>query len=238
MSEASTPAITGYSPRRGKLSLAINAAGMAAVVFVALFFPDREDGSGAVLGSIASFAVAAFGLAALRQTRVFPRRSLPIHLRYAALAVLLGMAVGTANLLINYGLTHLDPRVRAGILRKVTVSSDWSMVVIAPVVEELVFRLFVLSGLVWLLGRFLKNRERVFPIALLVSAILFGFIHPPFPVPITEPVLMVHYVAVLLKSSAAGLLYGWIFWRWGLPYSMVCHGATNGIHILLSPLFF
>jgi membrane protease YdiL (CAAX protease family) len=43
---------------------------------------------------------------------------------------------------------------------------------------------------------------------------------------------------VVLKAGAAGLLLGWVFWRWGLPYSIACHGATNAIHLLVMPVFF
>jgi hypothetical protein len=29
--------------------------------------------------------------------------------------------------------------------------------------------------------------------------------------------------AVLLLNGAGGLLFGLLFWRWGLPYAIVCH---------------
>jgi hypothetical protein len=47
-----------------------------------------------------------------------------------------------------------------------------------------------------------------------------------------------YVVGMAAKSSAAGLLLGGIFWRWGLPYSIVCHSTANGIHLLLMPLLF
>jgi membrane protease YdiL (CAAX protease family) len=105
-------------------------------------------------------------------------------------------------------------------------------------VEELAFRLFALAGIAWLLARFVRNRERVFPPALIVSAFLFGALHILEPAPVTGTPAAVHMVGVLVKSSAAGLLLGWIFLRWGLLYSMACHSAANATHIVLAPSLF
>jgi membrane protease YdiL (CAAX protease family) len=52
------------------------------------------------------------------------------------------------------------------------------------------------------------------------------------------PTYVLDATVVVLKAGAAGLLLGWIFWRWGLPYAITCHGATNGIHLLVMPVFF
>lgn len=240
MAIAATSALseTSTAVNGGRWSTAADAAILALVVFAAVYLPDREDGSGAFIGSVGAFAAAFVGVAALRRSRVLPRRSPLALARYAALTVLLGAASGTANLLINYGLTRLDPRIHDAMVRKVTTYSDWSMIVTAPVVEELTFRLVLLSGVAWLLGRFMKKRERIFPVALVVSATLFSFIHPAYPIPFGDPIMLLQTLVVLLKSGAAGLLLGWIFWRWGLPYSMACHSAANGVHILLTPLFF
>jgi hypothetical protein len=42
--------------------------------------------------------------------------------------------------------------------------------------------------------------------------------------------------ALVLKYSLAGLLPGWTFWCWGLPYAILCHFAANAIHLLLQPM--
>ena len=52
------------------------------------------------------------------------------------------------------------------------------------------------------------------------------------------PAGLLDATVVVLKAGAAGLLLGWVFWRWGLPYSIACHGATNAVHLLVMPVFF
>jgi hypothetical protein len=37
--------------------------------------------------------------------------------------------------------------------------------------------------------------------------------------------------ALLTKYTLAGLPLGWIFWRWGLPYAILCHVAANAVHL-------
>ncbi|MGH9794241.1 MAG: CPBP family glutamic-type intramembrane protease [Candidatus Acidiferrales bacterium] len=45
-------------------------------------------------------------------------------------------------------------------------------------------------------------------------------------------------ITVVVKSTAAGLLLGWVFWRWGLPYSIMCHFTANATHLMLAPALF
>ena len=45
-------------------------------------------------------------------------------------------------------------------------------------------------------------------------------------------------VGMAVKSSAAGVVFGLVFWRWGLPHSMLAHCAANGAHLLLMPALF
>ena len=47
-----------------------------------------------------------------------------------------------------------------------------------------------------------------------------------------------HATGVVLKDSAAGVLLGWVFWRLGLPYAIVCHGAANAVHRFTWPMLF
>ncbi len=58
----------------------------------------------------------------------------------------------------------------------------------------------------------------------------------PFP---DAPALANDYRAALLaKYTLAGLPLGWIFWRWGLPYSILCHAAANAAHLALQDRVF
>jgi membrane protease YdiL (CAAX protease family) len=205
-----------------------------------LYFPDRDDMSGAVFGALFALAAAAVGLAAIAHVRPLPRRTVQQYATAAALVLLLGVALGAANLGVNYTLSLLDPIIHQQMAERWEQYSDWSMLVADPFMEELAFRLFIMGTVAWLVARFTDNRKKAFWIALITSALLFGLIHivgrPPMPV--DTSINVAYSVGVVVKSAGAGLFLGWVFWRWGLPYSYACHSIANATHLLLAPSLF
>lgn len=222
-----------FRPRTLK-SLVPAAATIAATIALLHYYPDQDDGSGAMLGGIGAFFGALLGLAAVARTRPLPRRDASQHTRLAVLAVGAGAAVGIANLLANYGLSLLDPAIREQMVTRWAAFSTWSVVLAEPVMEEVVYRLGLLGGLAWITSRFTSDRRTIFHVALGVSAVIFGVAHI-FYGGVEHPA---YAVGMAVKSSAGGAAFGWVFWRWGLPYSMACHCVANAIHLLLMPAVF
>lgn len=100
-------------------------------------------------------------------------------------------------------------------------------------------RLFLMSIVAWIASRFLNNARTVFLTALIVSAFLFAVPHLlGRPMPTHSALAALYASGVVVKSGVAGLALGWVFWRWGLPYAMVCHFAANGLHKVLEPMLF
>lgn len=216
------------------------AVAVAVAVFIALYFPDRDDTSGAVFGALFAFGAAALGLAAIARVRPLPRREVQQYAITAGLVVLLGVALGAANLGANYSISMLDPIIHQQMAERWQQYSDWSMLVADPFMEELGFRLFLMGTVAWLVMRITTDRKKAFLVALGISALLFGLIHivgrPPMPV--SEAINVAYSLGVVIKSAGAGLVLGWVFWRWGLPYSFACHSIANATHLLLAPTLF
>ena len=210
------------------------AGAIAFAVLLLLYFPDRADGSGALLGGLSAFIASMLGLVALARCRPMRHRTSAEHLRLAALSLGLGVAFGVGNLGANYGMATTDSAIYEQMAARWSRFSSLSVVVKGPIMEEIVFRLGLLSGLAWLTARFTDNPRTIFHVALGASALTFGIAHI-FYGGVAGPIYM---TGMALKSSIAGLLLGWIFWRWGLPCSIVCHSAANGIHLLLEPFSF
>jgi hypothetical protein len=63
--------------------------------------------------------------------------------------------------------------------------------------------------------------------------VFFATLHLARPLPDAALLATVYRAALLVKYTAAGLPLGWIFWRWGLPYSILCHAAANAAHLAL-----
>lgn len=219
---------------RSRREILLAAAAIGVAMGVALYFPDRDDGSGAVFGGIFAFIAAAVGLAAVTAVRPLERRSVADHGRIAMLSLGLGVALGLANLAANFTMAMLDPAIHASMVERWADFSSWPIVVSEPIMEELVFRLLLMGGTAWLTSTFIKNPRTIFLVALGVSALAFGTVHIFYGG--IEGAL--YSTGTVLKAAAAGLLLGWVFWRWGLPYSIACHSAANAIHLVLIPVVF
>jgi membrane protease YdiL (CAAX protease family) len=150
-----------------------------------------------------------------------------------ALSLIIGSTLGLANLIANYSVASLHAPTYVRMTGMYARASAWSGVFATPLLEEIGFRLFLMGGIAWLLSRSTEDRRTVFLVALGVSALVFALLHLLRP-----PAGLLDATVVVLKAGAAGLVLGWVFWRWGLPYSIACHGATNGIHLLVMPVFF
>jgi membrane protease YdiL (CAAX protease family) len=95
-----------------------------------------------------------------------------------------------------------------------------------------------MSAIAWLVMRLTKRTTLAFAIALVGSALFFALLHLARPLP-DDPALANSYRAALVtKYTLAGLPLGWIFWRWGLPYAILCHVAANAAHLALQENLF
>ena len=94
--------------------------------------------------------------------------------------------------------------------------------------------LFAGSVLGWLAARLLRNRRATWVVALVVSALLFGAAHLPAWLAAAH-VTFGLVAGVLVLNGVGGLLLGWIFWRWGLPYAILCHFVGDVVVQALGP---
>ena len=212
------------------------AAGAVAAVVVALllYFPDRGDGSGAILGGFCALIAIPLGLAAVATSRPLPKRSIAEHTRILPGTIGLGVALGIANLLTNYGMAKFDPNIHEQMIARWAHFQAWSIVLSGPVMEEIGYRLVLMSGVAWMAARVSSDPRKIFYVALGVSSVIFGVTHIAYGGVNTPP----YQVGMAVKSTAGGVLLGWVFWRRGLPHSIVCHCTANGTHLMLMPLLF
>lgn len=112
------------------------------------------------------------------------------------------------------------------------------------IVEEILIRLFIMSGLAWLINRFVfKNQEKpynnkVFVLANLLSALIFAVGHLPATIQIiglSFPIV----IRMLLLNGVPGLMFGYLYWKKGLKYAMIAHLFTHMVNqLILMPLLF
>lgn len=83
-----------------------------------------------------------------------------------ALSVLIGTALGLANITANYTVASLDSRTDVRMSETYARASPWSGVFANPLLEEIGFRLFLMGGIAWLLSRSTDDLRRVLLVAL------------------------------------------------------------------------
>lgn len=104
----------------------------------------------------------------------------------------------------------------------------------AAVIEEVLFRYFGMTAIALVVARRFARPDLAFRMALITSAAVFGLGH--------LPAFSIVGLVIVLFNTLAGLLYGSMFWHWGLAYAILAHfaaGSVRGlvIHFVGSRLF-
>jgi hypothetical protein len=109
------------------------------------------------------------------------------------------------------------------------------------VVEEVMMRLFLMTLLAWL-GSKISHTEDGKPtkvvmwIAILIAGLIFGIAHLPTATTMGVQLTPLYIIRALMLNSV-GILYGWLYWKWGLESAMLAHFATDiVVHVLGSML--
>lgn len=194
---------------------------------------------GWIAGGLIGLPLVVLGYLAASRCRPLRERSHSERAKLAAAALLAGVGVGALNLCANLGLAAADPSIRALLQEHFAGPMTWARVASVAVVEEVGCRLFVMSSIAWIAARLVDRPRAVFLTALFGSALVFGVPHLiGRPMPASSGLAALYASGVVLKSTAAGLVLGWVFWRWGLPYAILLHFAANGLHTELEPFLF
>lgn len=225
--------------RTGKESvLAIGGSWLAFVLAICLALPQPPSPLHVAIGSAAGAFLILVGFGAVTRCRTLARHGARQRAKLMALAAVAGAAMGLVLLLAMLFLSDLEPALRARFAGRVSEPAwrPWTLAFESSILEETTFRLFAMSVVAWLTDRLLRNSRAAWLIALAVSALLFGLAHLPAWLALTHPTVGL-ISCVLLLNGAGGLLLGWIFWRWGLPYAIVCHLLGDVVVQGLGPRF-
>ncbi len=106
--------------------------------------------------------------------------------------------------------------------------------------EEILMRLFLVSGVVWVLGRFWQNAsglpaDGAYWIAIFLVAVVFGLGHLPATRAITPLTPMLVMRAIALNGVAA-IIFGWLYWQYGLETAMISHFSADILLHLIAPI--
>jgi len=124
------------------------------------------------------------------------------------------------------------------------LQSRFSIPIVARVLyggitEELLLRWGLMTALVWLAWRFLQQRQGPVRagfvwLAIAVSALLFAAGHLPAASVLLGALDLPVVAFVMGANTAFGLLYGYLYWRYGLESAIIAHGLTHVVSYVAS----
>jgi hypothetical protein len=107
--------------------------------------------------------------------------------------------------------------------------------------EEILMRLFLVSGLVWILSRFWQDANGLpaygaYWTAIFLISLVFGLGHLPTTKAIT-PLTPLIVARALLLNGIGGIAFGWLYWQYGLGAAMLAHFCADIVVHLVGPRF-
>lgn len=104
--------------------------------------------------------------------------------------------------------------------------------------EELLMRLGLMTFLVWIGARLTRTAvpgPAVMWTAIVVTALLFGVGHLPATAAVL-PLTPLVVARALLLNGLGGLVFGWLYWKRGLPSAMLAHFSADIVLHVVAPL--
>ena len=103
----------------------------------------------------------------------------------------------------------------------------------AGIVEELIYRFFLVSLLVWLGRLFSRNpggspTNKVYWGAILLTGLVFGWAHVDAQLGSPNPPLG-PLSGIMILASLLGIAFGWLFWKLGIEWAILAHFTYDAV---------
>jgi hypothetical protein len=108
------------------------------------------------------------------------------------------------------------------------------------IVEEVMLRLFVMTGLVWLLSKLRIHRNAPIPaiiyiVSIFVASLLFGLGHLPATASLFGELTPMLVIRCFIGNGLLGLWFGYLYWKKGWEYAVFAHfSADLFLHVLFA----
>ena len=136
---------------------------------------------------------------------------------------------------------HYSEAIKNSYNVKPTVDYILAAVLYGGVIEEVMLRLFMMSLIAFVLHKLFERDEAETSVAVLVAAnviaaLLFAVGHLPATDAFMGLTPMIVFRCFLINGGF-GLLFGWLYRRYGLQYAMLAHGGCHIVSKLIWILF-
>ena len=152
--------------------------------------------------------------------------------------LLLSLAGGILFSLDPWVFGRWIPAVGPDAVQPATLAGWIGSVLYGGIVEELLLRLFFLSLLAFLLWKIFFKKQESVPTGVLVAAnvvaaLLFAAGHLPATVMLFGELTVPILVRCFLLNGGFGLLFGWLYRKYGIQYAVLSHALLHIISKLV-----
>ena len=112
------------------------------------------------------------------------------------------------------------------------------------VFEEVLMRLFLMSLVIWLSMKILRRTKEQIPskvywFAIILTSVAFAAGHLPATGMMYGEVTITLLIRGLLLNGIGGFIFGWLYWKKGIEYSILSHMfAHTSMQLLFIPLLY
>jgi len=157
-------------------------------------------------------------------------------------SVILSLVFGIVFALDPWIFGGAYPEIIEADLAGLTLSGVLASILYGGIIEEIILRLFCLSLIAFLLGKiFCRGRdslpEWVFVTANLIAAVLFAAGHLPATVTTFGTLTPLLLIRCFLLNGGFGFLFGWLYRKYGIQYSMLSHALLHIISKVIWAVF-
>lgn len=188
---------------------------------------------GVVLGAIGIWLGKKTGL--WKDERTITKRPLLISI---IISVLGGLAMILPDMLF-FG--KCSDAIMDSYATKPTIPYILATVTYGAVIEEVMLRLFWLSLIAFALHKLFGRKNEAPTVAILIIAnLIAAFLFAASHLPATEQMLGLTPMLVFrcfLLNGGFGLMFGWLYRKYGLRYAMIAHGGCHIVSKLIWILF-
>ncbi len=214
----------------------LNASGLGQVpadILLGVISAIQSAGYGIVLGAVGIWLAKKTGL--WKDERSITKKPMIICI---VIAIVVGLAMILPDMLF-FG--HYSKAIMDSYAVNPTIPYLLATATYGAIIEEVMLRLFFMSLIAFVLYKlFGKKHDKptvaILIVANVVSALLFAVGHLPATAQLLGLTPMI-IVRCLILNGGFGLLFGWLYRKYGLRYSMIAHGGCHIVSKLIWIMF-
>ena len=170
----------------------------------------------------------------------------PIRFEKKKLITTLGISVigGIVFSLDHWVFGRMIEGIQEANAASLTVSGVIASVLYGGIIEEVLLRLFFMSLIAWVIWKVFYRKHScenipagVFIAANIIAALAFAAGHLPATVAIFGELTPLILFRCFLLNGGFGLIFGWLYRKYGIVYSMVSHAVFHIVSKLIWILF-